>query len=137
MFSFDTALHLSVNAAADQKRRKETGASRRSHLSLHVIRNCRPTCECKHPEVAWEKDIWLLLKRGCMVRLSTESVLATADVSEICKLFGEAVQRTFKNYFVMQQKDFLLTYPQPLFSSLELLLFKRQQKLTKLKLACF
>lgn len=84
MFSFDTVLHLSVNAAADQKRRQETGASRSSHRSLYVISNCRPTCECKHPEVAWEKDIWLLLKRGCMVHLSTESILTTADVSQIC-----------------------------------------------------
>lgn len=72
-----------------------------------------------------------------MVRLSTESISATAHVSQICSFFGETVQRTFKNYFVMQQKDFLLRDLQPLFSSLELWLFKRQQKLTKLKLPFF
>lgn len=113
MFSFDTVLHLSVNAAADQKRRKETGASRSSHLSLYVISNCRPTCECKHPEVAWKKDIWLAGLYGALVN---RKYIGNSRCQSDLHLFGETVQRTLKNYFVMQQKDFLLSYLQPLFS---------------------
>lgn len=72
MFFFDTVLHLSVNAAADQREGGKSGASRSSHLSS-VIRSCRPTCECKGTEVC-----------SCMERIFDNSLILQGGVVCSC-----------------------------------------------------